>query len=573
MINKELYTSEKSIKIFRCPICYEIPYITPRYVENQIIIGYKCSNNHFGDKDISQFYSDSTNHSIFIKNCEECNLSPNKSEKLFSYCTFKECNKILCSKCKKNHKIQGHQICPLYKYDSTCLIHNDNYISYCKTCSKNFCILCKKEHVMHDIFDLYTVMPSINSDDFTKIVNLSKEIEKNFQNLEKIKNDIIESLKNTIQKLNDSFINYEKWMKLKINFIKNLVENCSIILQQKNFRFELLYNLQFMNDLSSGIPSFNDYENNLIKAEKLISYLSLNLQSKSINNLQKVNTPQTINSPITKIIEIPIGLFIVCFANGNLWLFTKDSFEIKQNINLGIGKINDIILLNSGKIGIVGTSTFLTLDINISEYKKLQTFSLNNTYSICELTNNDIIVGSYCYFQLYKKEDGMNYYYIKNINHGYYSYEIKQISNNEFAIANHPRTISFVNIENYQIIANLTNNNIAIQGNSNCMNLINSNILGIAGQNGIYFINILDHTFIQKYGNSNYLCFYKSFYGTFLFGNNVGNVEEWKIEGENRIVKNGEKKKCHNNQINVIIQLFDGKIITGSSDGTLYIWN
>ena len=63
-------------------------------------------------------------------------------------------------------------------------------------------------------------MPSINSDDYTKIVNLSKEIEDNFKNLEKIKNDIIESLKNTIQKLNDTFINYEKW-KLKINFIKN----------------------------------------------------------------------------------------------------------------------------------------------------------------------------------------------------------------------------------------------------------------------------------------------------------------------------------------------------------------
>ena len=52
MINKELYTSEISIKIFRCPNFYEIPYITPHYVENQIIIGYNYSNNHFGDKDI-----------------------------------------------------------------------------------------------------------------------------------------------------------------------------------------------------------------------------------------------------------------------------------------------------------------------------------------------------------------------------------------------------------------------------------------------------------------------------------------------------------------------------------------
>ena len=572
MINKELYTSEKSITIFRCPNCYNIPYITPRYVQNQIIIGYKCSNNHFGDKDINEFYKESTNHSIFIKNCEDCNLSPDKSDKLFSYCTFKDCKKILCSKCKKNHQVQGHQICPLYKYDSTCLIHNDNYISYCKTCNKNFCIWCKKEHEMHDIFDLYKVIPSINSDEFTKIVNLSKEIENNFKNLKKIKNDIIESLKNTIQKLNDTFINYEKWFKLKINFIQSLVENCSIILQQKNFRFELLYNLKFINDLSFGMPSFNDYENDLINAEKLVSYFLLNLQSKSINNIQKLNSPQTINSSITKILEIPIGLFIVCFSNGNLWLFTKDTFEIKQKINLGI-QINDIILLKSGKIGIIGSNSFLTLDIHTSEYKKLQSFNINYTYSICELTNNDIIIGTYQYYYLYKKEDGINYYLIKQFYHNYYLYEIKQISNNEFAIASEPKTISFVNIENYQIIANLSNNNIVIQGNSNCMNLINSNILGIAGENGIYFINILDHTFIQKYGNSNYLCFYKSFYGTFLFGNNIGNVEEWKIEGDNRIVKNGEKKKCHNTQINVIIQLFDGKIITGSSDGTLYIWN
>ena len=488
MINKELYTSEKSITIFRCPNCYNIPYITPRYVQNQIIIGYKCSNNHFGDKDINEFYKESTNHSIFIKNCEDCNLSPDKSDKLFSYCTFKDCKKILCSKCKKNHQVQGHQICPLYKYDSTCLIHNDNYISYCKTCNKNFCIWCKKEHEMHDIFDLYKVIPSINSDEFTKIVNLSKEIENNFKNLKKIKNDIIESLKNTIQKLNDTFINYEKWFKLKINFIQSLVENCSIILQQKNFRFELLYNLKFINDLSFGMPSFNDYENDLIKAEKLVSYFLLNLQSKSINNIQKLNSPQTINSSITKILEIPIGLFIVCFSNGNLWLFTKDTFEIKQKINLGI-QINDIILLKSGKIGIIGSNSFLTLDIHTSEYKKLQSFNINYTYSICELTNNDIIIGTYQYYYLYKKEDGINYYLIKQFYHNYYLYEIKQISNNEFAIASEPKTISFANIENYQIIANLTNNNIVIQPNSNCMNLINSNILGIFM--GLFYLVIL----------------------------------------------------------------------------------
>ena len=573
MFNKELFTCEKCNKIFRCPYCFKIPYITPRYIDNKIIVGYKCENNHFGDKEISQFNKDSTNHSIYINNCNECNLSPNQSEKLFNFCLFKDCNKILCSKCKKNHILQGHPICPLYKFDSTCLIHNENYISYCKTCNKNFCIWCKKNHEMHDILDLYKVMPSFDSEQYSKIVNVSKEIENNFLKLEKTKNDIINSLEKIIEKLNETFINYKKWIKLKINFIQSLIENCSIILQQKNFRFEILYNLKSMNDITVGMPSFHNYENDLIKAEKLISFFSLSLQSKSISNLQKLNTFQTNDSAITKILELPIGLFIICFENSYLWIYTKDTFEIKQKINLGIGKINDIILLKNGKIGVIGINKFLILDIQKTEYKKLQIFNFNYTYSICELTNDDIIIGSYGVYYLFKKEDGINYFLMKTIPHNYYSFEIRQILNNEFAIASHSNTISFINIENYQVITNLTNNNILIQANSNCMNLINPNILGVAGQNGIYLFNILDHTFIQKYGNSNYTCFYKSLYGTFLFGNNIGNIEEWKSESENRIVKNGEKKKCHNTKINVIVQLFDGKIITGSSDGSLYIWH
>ena len=49
MINKDLYTLEKSHKMFRYPKCDNISFITPCYVQNQIIIGYKCSINHFDD--------------------------------------------------------------------------------------------------------------------------------------------------------------------------------------------------------------------------------------------------------------------------------------------------------------------------------------------------------------------------------------------------------------------------------------------------------------------------------------------------------------------------------------------
>ena len=71
---KELYISKESLEILRCPVCDNIPFITPRFLEDKILIRYECSNNHKGDKELSKFITQSTNHSIFIRKCEECNL-------------------------------------------------------------------------------------------------------------------------------------------------------------------------------------------------------------------------------------------------------------------------------------------------------------------------------------------------------------------------------------------------------------------------------------------------------------------------------------------------------------------
>jgi hypothetical protein len=93
MESKELYTSKESLEILRCPECDNIPFVTPRFQEDKILIRYECSNNHKGDKELSQFKAQSTNHSIFLRKCEECNLKPEKSEKIFSYCTFENVKK------------------------------------------------------------------------------------------------------------------------------------------------------------------------------------------------------------------------------------------------------------------------------------------------------------------------------------------------------------------------------------------------------------------------------------------------------------------------------------------------
>jgi hypothetical protein len=94
----------------------------------------------------------------------------------------------------------------------------------------------------------------------------------------------------------------------------------------------------------------------------------------------------------------------------------------------------------------------------------------------------------------------------------------------------------------------------------------------VAGK-GIYIIKISDHTFIQKFGNSTFCNFYKLLYGTFVCGDDLGNIEEYKYESQNQVIKIGEKKRVSDSGITIIYQLFDGKIITGSSNGSLIVWN
>ena len=386
---------------------------------------------------------------------------------------------------QKNHQAQNHKTCSLRNYDSTCLIHNHEFISFCKTCQKNFCISCKREHSMHNIIDLYQIIPQLNSDESNKIEKLYNEISKNFENLKNLKESIIESLKKTIDNLNKNFEKYEKFMIERINIAKIFTQASLTLLNQENFRFEILNNLKYLKDISLGIPNVNNFENASIKAEKLIYFFKLSLQQKNINNLQVLNTPQSQNCSIKKIIEFPNGYFLVCFDNGKLWLYKNNTFEIKLKINdLGINNIDDAILLKSGKIGLNdGHSYFIILNIEPQSYKILQKEKISN-YSICELTNNAIIIGSYKNWYIYKKEDGIKYYLVKSNSHNYYSRDIKQISYNEFVILN-SNILTFVNFENENYTTeNLTNNNFDFSSNSNCIYLINSEFFGVAG-NGI----------------------------------------------------------------------------------------
>ena len=56
-----------------------------------------------------------------------------------------------------------------------------------------------------------------------------------------------------------------------------------------------------------------------------------------------------------------------------------------------------------------------------------------------------------------------------------------------------------------------------------------------------------------------------------LTGDYAEVLRQWKIEGDN-LVLISKKEKAHDNDINVLLNIGDGHIASGSNDNTIRIW-
>ena len=108
--------------------------------------------------------------------------------------------------------------------------------------------------------------------------------------------------------------------------------------------------------------------------------------------------------------------------------------------------------------------------------------------------------------------------------------------------------------------------------NSFCM--INNDLLLIGGVNMIYIINVKEYKKIKQIDipNSGWI------YGTCKLNSNIiiigdknGSLMKWRIEKDNFILIS-KIKNAHNGRIYVILNLFNGHIVTGSEDKTIKIW-
>ena len=196
--NPEVFHDSKDII---CPQCQETCLIN---IEDYKINLYGCKNRH-KTKNLPLMDFDKS-QKINYKNieCEGCK-SINRSETYnneFYLCT---CGKKLCPLCKNSHEKNfarnsnikrpsgdfiKHKI---FRYDEKnyrCNIHNELYISYCKKCHENMCMLCQTEkHKEHDNIILSAIMPK-EDDTIKEISDIKKKVDKVKNDIQKIINNI-----------------------------------------------------------------------------------------------------------------------------------------------------------------------------------------------------------------------------------------------------------------------------------------------------------------------------------------------------------------------------------------------
>ena len=148
----------------------------------------------------------------------------------------------LCPLCLSSHD-KSHNTINHDNRNYVCDKHNENYISYCKKCRKNICMLCDKEHNNHDIIAFGKLIPDI--------VNLNIKL-KQFQ--EKI-NEFKNTIKDIVDKLHKIEDNLDIYYQINYEIISSY--------DSKKLNYEILqsFNEITINDTYEELSKINNDTN------------------------------------------------------------------------------------------------------------------------------------------------------------------------------------------------------------------------------------------------------------------------------------------------------------------------
>ena len=297
---KEIYKLNYN-KIYRCSNCWKIPKIEINEINDTINM--KCIHNN---ERVNQNYTFSNfiDMQSKIPDITACNFCKNGNythTSNFDYCYT--CQKIFCKKCENKHKNSKEcnktktsdknpkDTSPFYLVDSFCVTHAYPTNYYCIDCNRYVCDIClKNTHKFHSI-------KFYDNDYVEKLIANHKQLievtKKFYRNLEKVFNDMIDSIKKKFYDLLDL---KQKKLMIKENLIQNLElykKNYNLVESVANLEYDLY---KFKNTRYSYILDWKT------KLDLIFHYLNepIYVKNKNICLKQNIGKPFNILQEIKK---------------------------------------------------------------------------------------------------------------------------------------------------------------------------------------------------------------------------------------------------------------------------------
>jgi len=220
--------------------------------------------------------------------------------------------------------------------------------------------------------------------------------------------------------------------------------------------------------------------------------------------------------------------------------------------------------------------TIKLFNIKENNYKILQTLNYHNNYvyKIIELKNKNLVSCS---------NDSSIIFYIKDNNEYKKDYQIQtdgpcysiiQTKDNELCYSEkNNNKIGFYDLIERKNISSIKDISKA-NGCRERFIIIKKDLLVVPGVNQISIINTNQHNLVRRIDVSGA----NSIYGVCMINKNMlltGDcsyvLRQWKLEGDNLIFVS-KKENAHDNRINVLINIGNGFIASGSDDKAIKIW-
>ena len=566
---EDSFKIENTSIIFRCPKCYEIPFVTQIFKDNNYFIKINCRNKCLiniikQDEYINMIKEKS------IYNFKECNIcNEKKSNNNLYYIDFKNLNekKIICQKCLSSYKLEDkYKTIFINEFDSICLKHNNKIISYCNICSKDCCMYCvEEEHKFHKVTSILELHKNINLEEFEKTFNNIDIIKSNIEKMKKLFIEIEQSFNKKKNQFNQAIKEYEKNIEI-FNFFAYCYYNYKILNIQKNYNYEMLYNI--LNYKSFNINEFNDsieFDNEINKLNKMIKFLNQKIINQNLKDT-KITSIIPTNCSINNITQLFSGdIAIASYNSHQLLIYKNNTYE--KIFSKKINYCKYIQQLHNGDLIVVGEKIYIfSIDYNNiknenfltikNPIRPIQNYSYIDVIKLYEMNNNQFLLSfTTNNLDFYNTND-----YDLIIKKNYIFYDAIQI-NNEEIVGKSSNSLIFLNINNKEKIGEIQNIKCNTSNNSLC--LIENKILGECGQKNIYLIDLINKQItINIETNQNYNNIIKLFNGTIIIKDENGILYEYQYLNKNLYLLS--EKKIYG--CITIYQLFNQQILAGLND-------